>query len=168
MSTHRARIMAAVAGYYAQRQTAPEKWQRQVEERDAAARPARKRSQWPSEASEQRTVLAWLKSVAKLHRDDYSANGDGLYIGSGRRAGIARANGLLRKGRADIEIRARVPSHPEARGVALEMKSRNPKTRATPEQVAFLERQQANGWLTCVARGSDEAINFLKGLGFGQ
>jgi hypothetical protein len=166
VSDYRSRVQAAINGFYAQRGTPA--WQKFEEARDQAARPPRKRSQWTSEAAEQRAVLAWLKTVAKLHRDDYSANGDGVHLRSARSAAIAKANGLLRKGRADIEIRAPAPHYPLARGVALEMKSRNPKAQPTPEQRAYLERQRVNGWLTFVAHGSDEAIEWLESLGYGR
>ncbi len=174
MSDYRARVQAAVGEFYAQRQTNPRVWQQHVDEAEYAARPKRKLkpSRWPSEAQEQRGVLQWLKAVARLDPQDYAANQEGARFGGNSRdaairGAVAKANGM-KKGRPDIEIFAPPPKYPDARGVALEMKSRDPAAKASPEQLGWLERLSRNGWVGYVAHGSDDAIEWLKSLGYGQ
>lgn len=52
----------------------------------------------------------------------------------------------------------------EARGVAIEMKSKT--GRLSPAQGEWLERLRVCGWCVTVAYGWDEAREFLTGLGF--
>jgi hypothetical protein len=145
-------------------------WQ-QVQANFASSKRKKRVSQYPSEAQEQREVMRWLKVVCKMTEQDYAANQEGARFGQGEdaaiRGAIAKANGM-RKGRPDLEIYPPPPLYPDARGVALEMKSRDPNARASSAQLAWLERLSRNGWVGYVAHGSDDAIEWLKSLGYGR
>ena len=134
-----------------------------------ARRGTRKPGKYPSEKAEQVAVLKWLKMEAGLHYQDYAANQEGTYHGDEDhiRGAIARSTGA-KKGRPDLEIFARCPRFPDARGCAIEMKSRDPARKASDDQIAWLERLSRNGWVTYCAHGSDDAIDWLKTLGFGS
>jgi hypothetical protein len=72
--------------------------------------------------------------------------------------------GLL-GGAADIIIFDAPPLHPCAKGVALELK-RTKGGSISEEQQTFLEKMGNRGWVTCVAHGANEALDFLRGLGW--
>ena len=67
-------------------------------------------------------------------------------------------------GVADLIISTPPPKYPEARGIAIEMKS--PKGRVTDDQTFWLNMVHNHGWMTCVAYSAEEAIEFLISLGF--
>ena len=70
----------------------------------------------------------------------------------------------VRPGMPDILIFS-VPVGLPCNGVAIELKRRQ-GGRVTPVQKLMLERLEEDGWITRVCRGSDEAIDFLTGLGY--
>lgn len=71
----------------------------------------------------------------------------------------------LSKGVPDVFIFNLVPSHPAARGVAIELKRIGNK-KTSKEQDMWLSVLQRCGWKTFIAEGSMEAIKFLMSLGF--
>jgi hypothetical protein len=58
------------------------------------------------------------------------------------------------------------PRFPHAPGVCLEMKSLTGK--ATPGQTEWLAGMASLGWITKIAQGANEAINFLEWLGYNR
>jgi hypothetical protein len=147
--------MAAVADFHA-------KQRHDAEKAAGLHKKPKKQSEFPSEYQEQKLVAQWLG----IHKIPYAANLEGVYHGDAIRGAISRAAGA-KKGRPDIEVFARVPRHPGARGVALEMKSTRPGAKASPEQLAWLLKLSDCGWVTYVAHGADDAIDWLRSLGFG-
>jgi hypothetical protein len=153
----RTRTQEAVFGYY----------ERQRELAEKEARPKKKRApgKYPSEREEQRVVVDWCRAM----RLRYFVNLEGKYYGKDGaiRGAMAKAAGVVR-GRPDIEITTRCPLLPEARGVFIEMKSRDPRARASPEQLAMADALREDGLVGVIAHGSDEAIGFLVGTcGYG-
>lgn len=58
-----------------------------------------------------------------------------------------------------------VPPGLDARGCAIELK-RQRNSRATPEQKHQLQILESLGWRCTVAKGCDEAVEWLRGLGY--
>ena len=78
--------------------------------------------------------------------------------------GRLKAKGF-KKGFPDNAIYTIPPACPEARGVAIELKRR--KGSSVPrEQRAWLQRLEQQGWLVRLCRGANEAVEWLKELGF--
>lgn len=113
----------------------------------------------PDEDTEQIVVATWLRHNKILF----------IHVPNQRNASVQemvklKAMGVL-KGTSDLLVLARVPKHPEVRGVAIEMKAMG--GRVKPDQREFIERVTEEGWLARPCFGADEAIEFLKSLGFG-
>lgn len=164
---YRARAKQAMADWGARMLRSPREHIEALEKADYETRRSQKKprkSKYPSEADESKKLRRWLLDVAKLTHKQFTINKDGVYYSS---RFAARRSGK-KKGRADYEITARCPAAPDVRGIAIELKSLDPKARASDEQQEYLDEKRADGWATCVARGSDQAIEFLKGLGFGR
>lgn len=70
----------------------------------------------------------------------------------------------LEPGASDFLIFTIPPRFPNAPGVALEMKSLTGK--ASPNQKEWLAGMEQLGWVTKVAQGADDAIQFLTWLGY--
>ena len=84
---------------------------------------------------------------------------------SPRAAAILKAEGMS-PGVPDYLIFDRIPAQPEIRGVAIELKRRAPAYRApTISQRRWLAALEAQGWLCHVARGAEDAIAWLVGIG---
>lgn len=114
----------------------------------------------PSETSEQIRLAGWL--------DRYVVDWEHI-PNEGKRTGKEGRilNMMGRKaGTADIHISARVPKHPLVRGIRIELKRKH-GGRASPLQLGRLKRLEACGYLVQVCHGCDDAIAWLKGLGFG-
>jgi hypothetical protein len=79
-------------------------------------------------------------------------------------AGKLKAMGVV-AGCPDFIILDAPPLDPCAKGVALELK-RTKGGKVSEEQAAFLEKMGNRGWVTCVAHGANEALDFLRGLGW--
>jgi hypothetical protein len=58
--------------------------------------------------------------------------------------------------------------HVPVRGVAIEMKRRSGKDRATKEQIQWIDRLQECGWIAIVCYGAEVAARELRALGYGQ
>lgn len=158
---YRARAQAAMDGFYAR--------QRQLAEKEAARaskpKKARDPNAAPLERDEQRTVVLWLRQ----HGIEFAANLEGTFRGGGAQGAIRgnmQRRAGMQPGRPDIEVFTRVPLSPEARGVGLELK-RTKGGRLDPEQAAYLRRLESCGWLCHVAYGAEDAIGWLRGLGYG-
>lgn len=78
----------------------------------------------------------------------------GFLVGQGMKAGCP-----------DILIFTPPPLHPEARGVAIEMK-RIKGGRVSDEQREWLDDLASLGWIAQVCHGANAAIRFLKQLGW--
>lgn len=71
----------------------------------------------------------------------------------------------MKRGAPDVLIFKQPPSHPFARGVAIELK-RVKGGVVSPEQKQWLEALRGAGWVTAVCPGADDAYAFLKTLGY--
>lgn len=78
-------------------------------------------------------------------------------------AAIMKSLGV-KPGVPDLLIITPPPICPQAKGVAIEMKSKT--GRLSPQQKVWLQRLDASGWCVTVAYGWDEARTFLEGLGY--
>ena len=119
-------------------------------------RPAVK-EQMPLEDVEQRTVIEWLLA----HRIRHTA------IVPDRR--ICKRLGYV-PGVPDLIIFDRPPLCVDGKlylGTAIEMKRRQGGT-LRPDQKEWIAALMDIGWACKVAKGCDEAIAFLEGLGYGQ
>ncbi|SRR5258706_6614158 len=77
-------------------------------------------------------------------------------------ANMLKASGMS-AGVPDILIFEPI-TDPLVRGIAIEMKSE--KGRASEEQINWLAALERAGWVTRICYGCDEAIDFLRLLGF--
>lgn len=68
-------------------------------------------------------------------------------------------------GAADILIFDAPPLHPCVKGVVIEMK-RQKGGILSDEQAYFLDRMMIRGWITKVCNGANEALDFLRSLGW--
>jgi hypothetical protein len=114
-----------------------------------------------SETSEQIRLAGWLDR----HVVDWEhIPNEGKR--SGREGRVLNMMGR-KAGTADIHISARVPRHPDCRGVRIELKTKTGK--ATEIQLRRLARlTEKCGYMTRVCYGAEDAIAWLKGLGFGS
>lgn len=122
------------------------------------------------EGLDQYTTAEWLR----LHKIEF------LHIPNERKS--SPQEGLMMKllglepGASDLLIFTPPPRFPNAPGVAMEMKAKaRQKKDGTPgkgvvsdDQVEWLARMEALGWVTRVAFGFDDAIKFLAWLGYGR
>lgn len=65
----------------------------------------------------------------------------------------------VKAGLPDVLIFSRSPAWPEARGVALELKTL--RGQASPDQARWIAGLEADGWRARVARGLDEALEAI-------
>ena len=114
-----------------------------------------------SETDEQIILAAWLDQMRLLwcHVPN-EIRCEPKYRYKRRRIGV-------KPGVPDVLIFTRPPTNPNCSGVALELK-RHKGGRITPRQNEWLENLGASGWLTTVANGADEAIRWLRKLGYGR
>jgi VRR-NUC domain len=114
----------------------------------------------PSEYDEQCALARWLDFVGILY----------CHVGNGEARSPAAGAKLKRMG-----VKAGVPdilvfdpppnpAHAQARGVAIEMKTQHGSL--SEKQKGWIERLTADGWLTYVCRGFDDAVRVLKSLGY--
>lgn len=114
----------------------------------------------PTEAQEQARLARWLdrRGVCWTH----VPNGGARNAVTG--AKLKREG--TKPGVPDVLIFDRPPGR-ERCGVAIELKRQNSTDSAVrPEQRKWLRDLDARGWVAFVARGADEAIAELEGLGF--
>jgi hypothetical protein len=113
-----------------------------------------------TEHEEQAIVVKWLTA----HGISFTA-----VPNAGRRsyrqASMLRAEGM-QKGYPDLDIKTPPPKRPDARGVVIEMKKLHGGA-LTVEQFNWLRKLEADGYLTHVAQGANDAIAWLQGLGYG-
>lgn len=161
MQDHRERVLNAMARFQAGVGAGDEERVRADLARASRAK-QRPKDAAPTEYREQCLFVDWLKA----HGIAYAANLEGMYHGDPVRGAVMRRAGA-KKGRPDIEIFTRCPKYPDARGVAVEMKSTRTGARATPEQLGWLAKLSECGWVTYVAQGGADAIEFAESLGYG-
>jgi hypothetical protein len=154
------RTRKAFFGYFERQEALARKEAERATRRSERAQVER---EYPTEGQEQAQLAKWLKS----HSIAYAANLEGMYHGDPVRGAVAKSRGA-KKGRPDIEIFTPCPKHPTARGVAIELKSTRPGAKASPEQLAWLEKLTHCGWVTYVAHGCADAVEWLESLGYGQ
>jgi hypothetical protein len=70
----------------------------------------------------------------------------------------------MKPGVSDCIILDAPPSHPTARGVAMELKA--PGGRPTPRQRAFLDAARTRGWLVSAPTGVFQSLDFLRSCGW--
>ncbi len=122
---------------------------------------AKARARVPTEHAEAVAFASWLqrRGILFAHAPNEAKRSHAL-------AARLRAEGMS-PGVPDYLIFSRVPIHPEARGVAIELKRRRPAFRPpTISQRQWLARLEAEGWICYVAQGAQQGIEFLHGLGF--
>lgn len=113
----------------------------------------------PKEEDEQIIVAQYLN-----HKDIFWIHPPNEGKRTPWRAAKLKKMGLL-PGAVDILVLQAPPNSPGARGVLLEMKRRKGGV-VSPAQQEFFTRAAPHGWLCKVARGSDEAIEYLQSLGW--
>jgi hypothetical protein len=74
----------------------------------------------------------------------------------------------MQRGFPDLLIMDVPPSLPDKKGAAIEMKTRSPGAKVSPDQEKWLARLEARGWVCRVCWGADEAIAWLQSLGYGR
>ena len=121
----------------------------------------------PLERDEQAAIASWLDLVVGEHGWCHVPNG-----GSRHRGEAARLTSQgVKAGVPDLLIFRRSPTHPEARGIAIEMKRRRGSAKSGKTidgQRAWALALEAEGWITTTAKGWDEARAFLETMGFGR
>lgn len=113
------------------------------------------------EAREQRALAKWLDAVGVLWAHVPNGGNRDKVTGANLKAEGAKA------GVPDVLIFTPPPLHPNAPGVALELKAPE-GAKPSDEQMAWLERLAAQGWLTAWARGFAPAVEWLQSLGYGR
>lgn len=119
----------------------------------------------PTESMEHLRFADWLRFAKRADgtpfRYFHPANG-----GWRHKAEAARFQRMgVSPGVPDFIVPCRVPKYPTAPGVVIEMK-RTKGGRLSEEQELWLAYFRAEGWLTLVAHGADEAIRFMLDHGF--
>ena len=71
----------------------------------------------------------------------------------------------MKAGASDFLIFDAPPLHPCAKGLALELK-RAKGGKVSASQSEFLESMEQRGWLATVAHGANEAVDYLRSLGW--
>lgn len=122
-----------------------------------------------AEGLDQYNTAEWLR----LHRIKF------IHIPNERKS--SPQEGLMMKllglepGASDLLIFTPPPRYPNAPGVAMEMKSKARQKQdgtarsgaVSEDQIEWLAGMEALGWVTKVAFGADDAINYLTWLGYG-
>jgi hypothetical protein len=121
----------------------------------------------PRESDEQKALTRWLDRFLPPFSYFHPQNET---PGAGRRAMIWRVNQKARGVKAgvpDIVIVQPPPKFPELRASAIELK-RQKGGKLADTQLAWLQSLTGYGWATICAAGADEAIEWLKYLGYGR
>lgn len=113
----------------------------------------------PTEASEMLRVAQYLnaRKIFWIHCPNEGRR-------SFRQGRMLKAQGM-RAGVADVLILDGAPKFPECRGIAIELK-RIKGGVVSPMQKQFLDDCEERNWVTYIAKGADDAIDFLQRLGF--
>lgn len=117
----------------------------------------------PTEASEQKAVVAWLKLRGMTGQFTSSVNG-AILANAYRQANHLRAMGLS-AGFPDLAIYLPPPRCPGKVGTVIEMK-RVKGGKLSPEQMAWLNFLDRMSWVSLVCYGADQAIKALLELGY--
>ncbi len=117
----------------------------------------------PKEDSEQAALAMYLDMLWRTRKIRWAhcPNGGDRDI---RVATRLKAHGVKR-GVPDCLIFNSPPQFPEAKGVAIELKRRAGGV-VSDEQEMWLKHLADQGWIVCVAKGWEEAVKFLKSIGF--
>ena len=112
----------------------------------------------PTEDVEQKALAEWL--------DQRGLVWEHIPMGGqrSRRSGRLMREFGAKKGSADNRIYDRIPTAPEVRGIAIELKRVRGGVES-PEQEAWRKRLTACGWLAVVCHGAQEAVRFVTALG---
>ena len=115
----------------------------------------------PTEDIEQITVADWLRAKKILfHHGNRKGQRKVQHIMKEARLGSS-------KGFPDLLIFDRPPLYPSCSGIAIEMK-RVKGGKLDPAQGLWLNSLAERGWIIHVAKGANDAIRFLEGLGYGR
>lgn len=115
----------------------------------------------PTEDIEQMTVVDWLRA----NKINFTASANGIYSNALSMSKMKRLG--VERGFPDIIITSPVPTCNHIRGVAIEMKRRK-GSHIDPDQMNWRDKLNCDGWLHKFAFGCDEAIEYLKSLGYGR
>lgn len=117
----------------------------------------------PLEDDEQAALARYLNLLEHKHgfRWCHVPNGGDRDI---RVAARLKSHGV-KKGVPDVLIFGAPPLHPTAAGVAIELKRRHGGV-VSDEQKIWLAHLEANGWLCTVAKGWEQAMKWLNGMGW--
>jgi hypothetical protein len=116
----------------------------------------------PREDVEQENLVLRLR-VAGLH---FHASLNGVRLPAAEASRQARMG--MKAGVSDLLITSRVPSRPEVRFLALEMKRADPSLSSwDPEQKLWAAEVEADGGIYLLAYGCQDALRQLRLLGFG-
>jgi len=124
----------------------------------------------PGEYQEQCAVASYLDGLGVLWchvpNEDLRGREEDVDLEARRRAGaLAKAAGV-KPGVLDNLIFTPPPARPDIRGVAVELKRRI-HGKATPGQLEWMAGLRRCGWLAEVKHGAREAVEWLRGLGYG-
>lgn len=113
-----------------------------------------------SEEGEQKVLASYLDALGLVwcHVPN-EIHADVRYLSKRRRLGV-------KPGVPDVLIFSRPPRDPACVGVAIELKADNQSRKATVEQRLWLDWLKEAGWAATLCHGADEAIDYLRGLGF--
>lgn len=129
--------------------------------RQSVPAPMAPRPRNPMEAFEQTKLAEWLDGRG-LHWEHIPNEGERT-----AQQGAALRRQGLKKGVPDVYVHTPPPRHPLVRGVAVELKRRDgSESDVKAEQRYRMKRLRECGWLTHVAYGARDAIEYLKTLGF--
>ena len=113
-----------------------------------------------SEECEQKVLASYLDALGLVwcHVPN-EIHADVRYLSKRRRLGV-------KPGVPDVLIFSRPPRDPAYVGVAIELKADNQSRKATVEQRLWLDWLKEAGWAATLCPGADDAIDYLRGLGF--
>jgi hypothetical protein len=118
----------------------------------------------PLEDDEQAALAKYLNLLANQRKDfrwAHVPNGGDRDV---RVAARLKAHGVKR-GVPDVLIFSVPPKYPDAKGVAIELKRRHGGV-VSEDQEEWLAHLTAQGWCCYVAKGWEEAVKFMKELGY--
>ena len=119
------------------------------------------RDEWP-ERKIQKEIAKALRAIGLTFWHTVNESGGRRNAIQGRQLKLSG----LRAGVYDIIIADKAPNLPEARCVAIELKTA--KGRESPAQKEWAKDVRACGWFTAVAFGYDNCMEIIEELGYGQ
>lgn len=118
------------------------------------------------ESYEQKKLATWIRTKSILEPWEWSHPPNGE-VRNKVTASNLKAMGV-NPGIPDILIFKRPPRYPHVVGVAIELKSTNPRARLSKIQEKWLESLHNKDWVAECSYGAQDAIEFLRALGYAR